>query len=982
MNRINFPAEPVQFADTAEEARPDLRWTTHERNFACAGGARLINTIYDDAPRNHVIWQPDVYAEARQIADERGITQIIDVGCGSGEKLVHFFPRERFDTVGFDFHGSLDFVSRTYPDRKWVECDLTSQEELDKVWGQLDGSTPVVAVLSDVIEHLSDPRPVIAWLRTVLMSHPDNRLILSTPDRSRLGYDQPDQQPENNAHLREWTLPELECYCRAAGFDVVRQGYTRANQYDDSNSTLFVELACSPQGYLGFLSSVGLLHGAQELPRQLLVTSEYAGLHNTGGIGTFVAEQRKTYGPDKAICLFIGEQTGLTADDFSRHELVIPGMLIDDVDLALPPEDITLKAVRQLLFYFPTLSKVEYADYQGLGCRLAQAKRAGMFPQSLELVVHCHGTTHYLENAHQAWFGTSHLMVAEREKISIEGADRIVLPTHFLLNLYREIGIDIPDEKAVLCRYPYHSSGVEIGETAVVDTLVFFGKRSAMKGYNLFLGALCTEGGKPLRDIGIKEIVFIGPGVHETQETLAQLEMLRKTFQVTELTSLSRTAAMDAIRGYADRSLCVMPYLGDNHPFALLDVVFAGALPLMVRAGGVVELFPGAFGEVLLADATEQATLKRISSVVRMSVGKRHQLRCDFLEAMREEQERINEEVLALGNAVGHTEGSPPTGTATIIVPVFNTELIYLRELAFGINNQTMLPKEVIFVNDASNEDYLDEFEEVLRRHMRVPYRVITHPRNKGLAGARNTGLAAAESDYVINVDSDDVPLPEFVRDIVRTLDRNPRCAASVPYLMAFEDGQDFNVPRFGGYVYRPLGDGVIASQLDNNLGHANSGYRVSVLRQLGGWDESEKSMWEDWALYLRIVSSGYRIGVIPKIGCLYRVRVASMLRTYKVWPAMRRLARNVEGLPKFDSFRLQAIMRTCREHEVGLRAEVEQLRAQNVTLAAEMNRASVRATRSIIARLARYPRAYAMARASGAAVWRAARKVRNTVAR
>lgn len=980
MSKINFSPEPIRLHSPRTPEKLDLRLATPEQNFGCVGLAREINAIYQDTPHDHVIWQPDVYAEARVIADQAGIRRIIDVGCGNGEKLVHFFPESEFQTAGLDFHGSLEIVSRTFPTRRWLECDLTSNEELFRVSHELDTGEPVLLILSDVIEHLADPRPLIARLRSVLMLHDQNRLIISTPDRSRLGYEEPDCRPENDSHLREWTIDELADYCHAAGFQIVRCGHTRANQFDEMDSTIFVELRCARTDYIAFLNRAGLLHGPS-LPRQLLVTSEYAGLHNTGGIGTFVAEQRITYGVDNTLCLFVGQDANLRDEDFQRHRLIVPAVLVDEVDMALPTEDIILKAALQLLFYFPDIEKIEYADYQGLGCRLAQAKRAGMFPQWVELIVHCHGATHYLENANQTWYGGTHFGVAEREKISIENADRVVFPTTFLMNLYRDIGIAVPDHKVVLLRYPYHAAPAELGTTRPVDTLVFFGKRSAMKGYGLFLEAVAYDDGEWLRDRGIKRLVFIGPRVSESLEDSARMQTLGGLFEVVEMTSLNRAAAMKAAGKYADHSLCVMPYLGDNHPFALLDVTFAGALPLMARAGGVVELFPAPFGEVLLADPNPSALLEHMVALIDMSAEERHRLRVDFLAAMIATQDRINDATRALGEAAAPVSLEPAHGRATVIVPVFNTDLQFIRELIFGLNNQSMRPAEVVFVDDASQPGYVEGLEAVLQSELRIPYRVVRHPENKGLAGARNSGLAAARTDYVINIDSDDVPLSDFVRDIVRRLDAEPACAAAVPYLKAFNEDDDFNDQKFGGYVYRPLGDGIVASQLDNHLGHANSGYRTSVLRALGGWDESEKSMWEDWALYLKLASSGHRIGVIPKAGCLYRVRQGSMLRTYKVWPAMRRLARNMEGLPRFENFRLQAVMRNWRDEESSMRAELYRLRTEHSFMSAEMNRASVKATRSIVARIARYPRAFAVARAGGAVVWRMARRVRDMAA-
>lgn len=936
MTEFNFCPAPIRWREL-QQLPLDVRLATPEQNFGSRGVSREINALYEDSPHNRVIWQPDVYAEARAVADQCGIKRIVDVGCGNGAKLIHYFPAEQFKTIGLDFHGSMVLARSTYSDANWVECDLNSSRDLARVFNEMNPDEPILLILSDVIEHLPDPRLLLAQLRTVLLRHVANRLVLSTPDRALLDYKSYGAYPENRAHVREWTHEELAVFCQAAGFQVERYGHTRANQFDEQYSTIYVQLRCDPTQYVEFLRAVGLLHD-HVLPRHLLLTSEYAGLHSTGGIGTFVAEQRLTYGVENTLCLFIGQEENLGVEFFQRFKLIKPQMLVDKVNLSLPAEEIALKATLQLLFYFPNLAKIEYADYQGLGCRLAQAKRASLFPPSVQLIVHCHGATHYLENANQAWFGSSHFNTAEREKISIENADSIVFPTAFLCDLYRDTGYEMADGKIVHLRYPYHFEPVQVERTDQADTVVFFGKRSTMKGYSLFLAALAADGGQLLK-LGIKRIVFIGPQVTETQEDIARLNMLRSQFEVEEFTSLGRIAAMDKLRSYANNAFCVMPYLEDNHPYALLDVTFAGVLPLMLRAGGVAELFFEPFDRVLLADPTETSLLAMMRALAKLSVEERQRLRVNFLDKMMSAQKAINDAVRQFGEFKVPVVPQPAVGKATVIVPVFNTDLRFITDLVFGLNNQSMSPVEVIFIDDASQLGYARDLEEQLQRELRLPYRIISHPVNKGLAGARNTGLNAANTEYVINVDSDDVPLTDFVRNIVRRLDAEPRCAAAVPYLKAFDEDADFNEQMFGGYVYRPLGDGVIASQLDNNLGHANSGYRTSVLRKIGGWDEGEKSMWEDWALFLKLASTGHRIGIIPQADCLYRVRKQSMLRTYKAWPAMRRLARNMGGLPRYESFRLQAVMRHTREEKNATCAEIARLHAEAHVMRSEIVR-------------------------------------------
>jgi glycosyltransferase involved in cell wall biosynthesis len=101
--------------------------------------------------------------------------------------------------------------------------------------------------------------------------------------------------------------------------------------------------------------------------------------------------------------------------------------------------------------------------------------------------------------------------------------------------------------------------------------------------------------------------------------------------------------------------------------------------------------------------------------------------------------------------------GDPKRGTGplvSVIVPVYNVEA-YLRECLDSITRQTLRDIEIICVNDASpdnSQQILNAFGHNDRRFV-----LINHKENKGLSGARNSGLDIAKGDFVFFVDSDDL---------------------------------------------------------------------------------------------------------------------------------------------------------------------------------------------------------------------------------
>lgn len=95
----------------------------------------------------------------------------------------------------------------------------------------------------------------------------------------------------------------------------------------------------------------------------------------------------------------------------------------------------------------------------------------------------------------------------------------------------------------------------------------------------------------------------------------------------------------------------------------------------------------------------------------------------------------------------------------SIIVPIYNVER-YVDECLASIRAQTYANLEILLVEDCSTDGSL----KALETHLEDPrVRLIRHERNGGLSAARNTGIEAANGDYVMFVDSDDLVVPELV---------------------------------------------------------------------------------------------------------------------------------------------------------------------------------------------------------------------------
>lgn len=100
----------------------------------------------------------------------------------------------------------------------------------------------------------------------------------------------------------------------------------------------------------------------------------------------------------------------------------------------------------------------------------------------------------------------------------------------------------------------------------------------------------------------------------------------------------------------------------------------------------------------------------------------------------------------------------------SIIVPVYGTEA-YLSDCINSLCNQSHSCIEIILVDDQSP----DRCPEICDSYAQLDSRIkVIHQNNKGVSGARNTGINAATGEYIMFVDSDDELYPYAVETLLR----------------------------------------------------------------------------------------------------------------------------------------------------------------------------------------------------------------------
>ena len=98
----------------------------------------------------------------------------------------------------------------------------------------------------------------------------------------------------------------------------------------------------------------------------------------------------------------------------------------------------------------------------------------------------------------------------------------------------------------------------------------------------------------------------------------------------------------------------------------------------------------------------------------------------------------------------------------SVIVPIYNVEE-YLSRCIGSLCRQSLYDIEILLVDDASQDKCGEICDVYAKKDARI--RVLRNKTNQGLSVARNIGIANANSDYLMFVDSDDWVHEDFCKD-------------------------------------------------------------------------------------------------------------------------------------------------------------------------------------------------------------------------
>ena len=198
----------------------------------------------------------------------------------------------------------------------------------------------------------------------------------------------------------------------------------------------------------------------------------------------------------------------------------------------------------------------------------------------------------------------------------------------------------------------------------------------------------------------------------------------------------------------------------------------------------------------------------------------------------------------------------------SIIVPVYGVER-YIERCAHSIFSQTYQHLEIIFIDDCSKDKSIEKLNSVLLKYpqRKQQTRIIHHEYNRGLAGARATGITMATGYFILQLDSDDYISLDMVEKMLDIAQKENADITICDFNYVFKDKiihKHINPPLDNIKCMNAILIGSVHASVCNKLIKRSLYEDKKILPTIG------LNMWEDLSVTYKLMYFAEKIAYIP----------------------------------------------------------------------------------------------------------------------
>ena len=192
----------------------------------------------------------------------------------------------------------------------------------------------------------------------------------------------------------------------------------------------------------------------------------------------------------------------------------------------------------------------------------------------------------------------------------------------------------------------------------------------------------------------------------------------------------------------------------------------------------------------------------------------------------------------------------------SVIIPTKN-QSIYLEDSINSVLSQTISPREIIIINDNSEDDTLQKCEIIFENRNFKNFKIFNNQVSLGPAKSRNIGIMNNKSEFIAFLDSDDYWEKTKIEEQFKKFEKPNFLNLGIVYtshnfLINNKIRSNFNnsqIAKYRGYLfYKLLTGNYVSGSCSSVL------CKKEVFEICGNFSENNKDFYiEDWELWTRI---------------------------------------------------------------------------------------------------------------------------------
>ena len=554
---------------------------------------------------------------------------------------------------------------------------------------------------------------------------------------------------------------------------------------------------------------------------------------------------------------------------------------------------------------------VHVSEWRGLGYGPLLAKALGLDFGTTHFVVKGSSPTLWsLEGNRQLASTEAELGWVFMERRSVELADTVICGSAHLLGWMRDAGYELPARAFVWPNvFPAPDPDpAAVAARAALDgaplrEVVFFGRLEPRKGLVLFADAvarLARQRRAPER------VTFLGKPVG-TFDALAFIERTTSGWpgEVRVLTEYGAAEAVAYLAAEPGR-LAVIPSLLENASIAVTECLQAGIPFVAAATGGTPELVDPADHARALVPPDHAALGDRLAELAAAPL-RAVRPRRDFAAAL-DVWQRWHAQSAPFAAAAERfvaraRQAAAETPRVTVCL-VHHERPALLRMAADSVLAQDYPNLDAVLVDDGSeNPAARAALDAVEADFAPRGWRVIRQE-NRYLGAARNAAAAAAEGEWLLFLDDDNVLFPDAVSRLARAACFSGADCVPAASICFTGDGDPRTDAASHDMTIRFLGAARTWNRIRNVAGDACALIRRDVFEAAGGFTDVYGLGLEDLELFNRLMVAGRRLEPLPDPVYYYRKHAAASMidmmedRYQAEACRARALGPHLEGLP------------------------------------------------------------------------------------